>query len=138
MGAGIPFMEQESKEGKSTWHGKVPAPDQLANILPALQLSLHKQHTLQQRQQQQAKIDYRVPFPQTVLSPQEFYPVQTKKDCRSAYGETIAHLATHNSHILVLTADLRGSVKTNTVLKETPKQHIECGIAEQNMLSLAG
>ncbi len=39
---------------------------------------------------------------------------------------------------MALTADLAGSVKTQYVKDEIPERHIECGVAEQHMVSCAG
>ena len=59
-------------------------------------------------------------------------------DCRSAYGTALADLARINPGIVALTADLADSVKTSELKKVFPERHIECGIAEQLMVSLAG
>lgn len=59
-------------------------------------------------------------------------------DQRKAYGETLLALCKENKNIIVLDADLGGSTMGKMVELELPKQHIEMGIAEANMLSVAG
>lgn len=66
------------------------------------------------------------------------YGVETLTDCRTAYGKALLDLAKRNPRILALTADLKASVMTKFVDEQLPSQHIECGIAEQHMVSMAG
>ncbi|MEG0330121.1 MAG: transketolase family protein [Longicatena sp.] len=56
---------------------------------------------------------------------------------REAYGKALAKLAEKNKNIIVLDADLSGSTKTGEVKKVAPKQHMNMGIAEGNMMSVA-
>jgi len=57
---------------------------------------------------------------------------------RKAYGETLVSLCRENKNIVVLDADLGGSTMGKMVEQALPKQHIEMGIAEANMASVAG
>lgn len=57
---------------------------------------------------------------------------------REAYGQALAKVAKDNSNIIVLDADLSKSTKTNEVKIACPTQHINCGIAEANMIGIAG
>lgn len=57
---------------------------------------------------------------------------------RKAYGETLVKLCKENKNIIVLDADLGGSTMGKMVELNLPKQHIEMGIAEANMASVAG
>ena len=56
---------------------------------------------------------------------------------RESYGNTLAELGAENSNIVVLDADLAGSTKTAVFGKAFPERHINCGIAEGNMMSVA-
>lgn len=56
---------------------------------------------------------------------------------RESYGKTLAELGAENPDIVVLDADLAGSTKTGVFGKAFPERHINCGIAEENMMSVA-
>lgn len=56
---------------------------------------------------------------------------------REALGNTLTKLAKENSNILVLDADLSSSIKTDGFKESLPKQFLEMGIAEQNMIGVA-
>lgn len=58
------------------------------------------------------------------------------KDTRSGFGDGIVEAARKNSNIVVLTADLGGSLKLNQFIKEFPERFIQCGIAEANMIGI--
>ena len=57
---------------------------------------------------------------------------------RKAYGKTLVKLCRENKDIIVLDADLGGSTMGKMVQTDNPKQHLEMGIAEANMASVAG
>jgi transketolase len=47
-------------------------------------------------------------------------------------------LAKKNKHIIALTADLAESVKTNYLQEVFPERHLDCGVAEQHLVSCSG
>ncbi|HBR04029.1 MAG TPA: transketolase [Ruminiclostridium sp.] len=55
---------------------------------------------------------------------------------RTAYGAALAEIG-GNPNIVVLDADLSKSTKTDTFKKKYPERHINVGIAESNMMSIA-
>lgn len=57
---------------------------------------------------------------------------------RKAFGQTMVQLCRENRNIVVLDADLSGSTMGKMVELDNPAQHIEMGIAEADMLSVAG
>ena len=57
---------------------------------------------------------------------------------RDAYGKALVELGRVNPNVVVLDADLSKSTKTNLFAKEFPGRFIECGIAEANMVGIAG
>lgn len=63
--------------------------------------------------------------------------VTGKKDTRSGFGDGITELGRTNKNVVALTADLAGSLKLNTFIKENPDRFIQCGIAEANMIGIA-
>ncbi len=56
---------------------------------------------------------------------------------REGYGNELAALGAEFDNIVVLDADLAGSTKTGIFGKAFPERHINCGIAEGNMMSVA-
>jgi transketolase len=63
--------------------------------------------------------------------------VELGKPNLDAFAEAIHDLARHDSSVLVVTSDSRGSGKLGPFGKEFPKQIIEVGIAEQNLVGVA-
>ena len=56
---------------------------------------------------------------------------------RESYGNALAELGEQNPNIVVLDADLAGATKTGVFKKAFPERHIDCGIAEGNMMGVA-
>lgn len=141
MGKGIAFMEGKGLEKKPDWHGKSPKKEEADAAVALIQLSAEEQAALDAGL---AGLNVAIKTPyQTELAAvnpgtPKTYGLEVLTDCRGAYGAALADLATLNPHILAMTADLSESVKTDGVKKLFPDRHIECGIAEQHMMSAAG
>ncbi len=60
-----------------------------------------------------------------------------KLSLREAYGRKLVELGKANPDIVVLDADLSQSTMTKFFAKEFPDRFFDCGIAEQNMISIA-
>ena len=60
-----------------------------------------------------------------------------KKATRESYGEALADLGDKYENLYVLDADLAGATKTGVFKKKFPDRHIDCGIAEANMMGIA-
>lgn len=56
---------------------------------------------------------------------------------RESYGNALVELGKEHENLIVFEADLGGATKTTIFRKEFPERHIECGIAECNMISMA-
>ena len=56
---------------------------------------------------------------------------------RESYGSALAELGAKVENLVVLDADLAGATKTAVFKKAFPDRHIDCGIAEGNMMSVA-
>ena len=56
---------------------------------------------------------------------------------RESYGNALAALGREHEDVVVLDADLSGATKTGVFKKAFPERHINCGIAEGNMMSVA-
>jgi transketolase len=144
MGKGVDFMEKQWLEKKSTWHGNSPSKEQADEALSKLTLNPERQNLLKEFLKE-IKWEPRHPAFTANLTKMEINPGEpilydkdTLTDCRTAYGKALLSLAKLNPQIVALAADLRGSVMTKFLAEEFPDRHIECGIAEQNMVSIAG
>ncbi|MBQ5917381.1 MAG: transketolase family protein [Lachnospiraceae bacterium] len=56
---------------------------------------------------------------------------------RDSYGNALVECAKENENIVVLDADLAEATKTIIFQKAFPERHIDCGIAECNMVGIA-
>ena len=56
---------------------------------------------------------------------------------RDSYGNALVELGKKYDNLVVLDADLAGATKTGTFQKAFPERHIDCGIAEANMMGIA-
>ncbi|MCD8149648.1 MAG: transketolase family protein [Clostridiales bacterium] len=56
---------------------------------------------------------------------------------RESYGNALAELGKEFDNLVVLDADLAGATKTGVFKKAFPDRHIDCGIAEANMMGIA-
>ncbi len=60
-----------------------------------------------------------------------------KKDTRSGFGDAVYELGKTHPEVVVLTADLAGSLKLGPFIKAYSNRFIEAGIAEANMIGMA-
>lgn len=56
---------------------------------------------------------------------------------REGYGQALKELGAIYPNLVVLDADLAAATKTGVFQKEFPDRHIDCGIAEANMVGIA-
>ena len=56
---------------------------------------------------------------------------------RESYGNALVELGKLHEEVVVLDADLAGATKTSVFMKACPERHIDCGIAEGNMMGVA-
>lgn len=64
-------------------------------------------------------------------------PEVKKIATRDSYGNALAELGREHENLVVLDADLAAATKTGVFQKEFPDRHIDCGIAECNMMGIA-
>lgn len=62
---------------------------------------------------------------------------QNEKETREGFGEGIYEVGKTNTNVVVLTADLGGSLKLKPFIKDFPERFFQCGIAEANMMGIA-
>ena len=56
---------------------------------------------------------------------------------RESYGNALVEIGKEHENLVVLDADLAGATKTAIFQKVFPERHIDCGIAEGNMMGVA-
>lgn len=56
---------------------------------------------------------------------------------RESYGNALTELGAKHENLVVLDADLAAATKTGVFKKAYPERHIDCGIAECNMMGIA-
>ena len=56
---------------------------------------------------------------------------------RASYGAALVELGKKHENLVVLDADLAAATQTGVFKKEFPERHIDCGIAECNMMGIA-
>ena len=56
---------------------------------------------------------------------------------RDSYGNALVMLGEKHDNLVVLDADLAAATKTGVFKKAFPQRHIDCGIAEANMMGIA-
>ena len=56
---------------------------------------------------------------------------------RESYGNALKELGAEYPNLVVLDADLAAATKTGVFKKAFPERHIDCGIAECNMMGIA-
>ncbi|MDD6441992.1 MAG: transketolase family protein [bacterium] len=56
---------------------------------------------------------------------------------RESYGNALVELGQEHDNLYVLDADLAAATKTGIFMKAFPERHIDCGIAECNMMGIA-
>ena len=56
---------------------------------------------------------------------------------RESYGNALIELGKEHENLVVLDADLAAATKTGMFKKVFPERHIDCGIAECDMIGIA-
>lgn len=144
MGKGVDFMEKAGKKHLATWHGKAPSAKEVDDALALLPLTDKQQQLLKEFRTQVKKPRRKTTKPflskHTSISygTPRIYNPEELTDCRTAYGKALLDLAIKNPSIVALTADVSESVKTSYLKEAFPNRHIDVGIAEQQMVSMAG
>ena len=75
--------------------------------------------------------------PHLFLNPKIFDEDVEKKATREGFGTALIKLGDENPNVVVLTADLSESTRTEEFAKKYPNRFFEMGVAEQNMATVA-
>jgi transketolase len=128
-GKGVSFMEGLAC-GDSTYHFHAGAPS-LKDYLAAVdEIAGRVSARLAALKQTAIDLD-RAPLPVRVA------PLQPER-LVVAYGDELLHIARTRPDIVVMDADLLSDCGIEAFKAELPERFIECGIAEQHMVSAAG
>ncbi len=63
--------------------------------------------------------------------------IQNEKETRGGFGDGVYEAGKANPNVVVLTADLAGSMKIANFIKDFPERFVQVGIAEANMIGIA-
>ncbi|XP_022200407.1 transketolase-like protein 2 isoform X1 [Nilaparvata lugens] len=124
-------------EDLEDWHGKALG-DKSAGVIQHLESLIKNKGNLQLHPQKAViedapKVDiYNV----TLSSPPE-YKLGEQIATRFAYGTALAKLAANHSRVIALDGDTKNSTFSDKIKKVDPSRHIECFIAEQNLVGVA-
>ncbi len=75
--------------------------------------------------------------PDLKLNRNLFEATVEKRATRDGFGEALVELGEINPNVVVLTADLSESTRTEAFAKKFPERFFEVGVAEQNMVAIA-
>ncbi len=75
--------------------------------------------------------------PEAKLNPKLFDKDVEMKPIRDGYGEGLVVAGEENQNVVVLCADLTESTRSEAFAKKFPERFFECGVAEQNMATIA-
>src|SRR3989344_561393 len=75
--------------------------------------------------------------PDLKLNPKMFDKDIEQVPTRNGYGEGLVLAGEENPNVVALTADLNESTRTEAFAKKFPERFFECGVAEQNMATIA-
>ncbi len=139
-GRGVSFMEHPAalREGGGTyrWHAGAPddesferARDELLARLGPVEL------------EPVPPLEEELPAPALEAEPESGAGTRvtvTREYVVEAYGEALVELAGRNPALVVLDADLASDCRVRGFEEAYPERFLECGIAEQDMVSVAG
>lgn len=128
-GRGVSFMKTVGQDGLYKYHSGAPTDEDYTAALNELLASAN------QKLQEIGKPPLVL---QTAEKPPTVITLSSPENLITAYGDELCRLGTEKNDIVVLDADL---VKDCGLLKfkeQFPDRFIECGIAEQDMVSVAG
>jgi transketolase len=139
-GRGVSFMEHPAalREGGGTyrWHAGAPDDDSFERAREELlarsgNVELEPVPPLQEE----------VPAPALEAEPASgagMRPRRSREYVVEAYGEALVDLARSHPNLVVLDADLASDCRVRGFEEALPERFLECGIAEQDMVSVAG
>ncbi len=128
-GKGVSFMEGLAC-GDQTYHFHAGAPSLKDYVAATTEMIVRVNERLKAMDRPPVTLE---PAP----LPVRISPKQPEKIVL-AYGDELLAMARHRSDIIVMDADLLSDCGIEAFKEELPERFIECGIAEQHMVSAAG
>jgi transketolase len=132
-GKGVSFMEHpralELSGGLYKWHAGAPSDEDFSRAFDELLASLREDYALCNLGSLSLKPS---------LAEKKVASFASAEYVSKAYGEALLACAQEREDFVVLDADLSGDCRILEFEKKYPQRFIECGIAEQDMVSMAG
>ena len=127
-GKGVSFMEKVSEDGFYKFHSGAPSPEQFQAAIQ--EITGRVNNKLQSVGVSPLKLE-------SVEKPASTAPKNVQK-LVPAYGDELLKIARERTDVIALDADLVLDTGLIPFKKEFPERFVECGIAEQDMVSVAG
>ncbi|MFH0919377.1 MAG: 1-deoxy-D-xylulose-5-phosphate synthase N-terminal domain-containing protein [Fibrobacterota bacterium] len=131
-GRGVSFLEHPAalaaNNGFYQWHSGAPNDEKYTKAFDELQASIESDYS-------------RYHLGTTVLKPVEHEKAASgvsNEYVVDAYGKALLDMAPTAKNLVVLDADLSGDCRVKDFEQRYPNRFVECGIAEQDMVSMAG
>lgn len=133
-GRGVSFMEHpaalKANNGYYRWHAGAPDDESFAAAYDELKVGINA--SLKQFDLEPLKVE---DYPADAIKGNSIVSTEYVVD---AYGAALADVARHREDLIVLGADLTADCRLRAVETNFPDRFIENGIAEQDMVSMAG
>lgn len=124
-------------EDKENWHGK-PLGDKAESTIKYLNGLIQNKGAIQITPPKPVKDDVPpVHIANIRLATPPAYKLGEQVATRFAYGTALAKIAVNNSRVIALDGDTKNSTYSDKLKKAFPERHIECFIAEQNLVGVA-
>lgn len=149
-GCGVSFMEHTTsmKNGLYPWHAGAPADEDFENGHAEVIARVNAQIKAAGLEPVSLKVIAPPPVhdpvytldgePVSLEMPLEKVSKESSEFVAVAFGEALLEIAERRKDIVVLDADLSADCKIRAFENKYPERFIECGIAEQDMVSMAG
>lgn len=124
-GKGVSFME-----GNPRWHSGAPNEEEYKLAFGLLQTNLHVLWITDHASDE-------CPCDRSISVAHTWFPFKEPDPLIAAYSEALCEMAELNDRIIVLDADLTKDCGLLAFRERFPDRFIECGIAEQDMVSMA-
>ena len=129
-GKGISFMEHPyamAKDGLYLWHNKVPSQEEYEQAINEVDERIKNLLN-----------DNQIEFPELKKEFEREKVNWTEKSVKQGYSEGLVELVKANSKIIVLDGDLAVDCGIKVIEENYPNNFLEVGIAEQDMVGIAG
>ena len=152
----VEILENDGKELLSKWHWKAPGVDLVKNDLEQLtptdedennieiirknkKIEFHNQERFVYYDNWKERVNSNSSHSATLRGLALYKGREDKVACKDAYAIALEKIIEENDEkVVLLMADVVESIWITNVRSHFPENYFECGIAEQNMISVAG